>query len=724
MEPHETQSSQSGPFDSDTAWDFLSQLIDEFCTQWEAAPPAPKFAPFAERLGQINDAAFRRIGLIELVKVEFEFRSRDSFQWRELAFYLDHWPELGSASEPPGELVNEARRLGPGSGSGSGKAALLMDLEPDATHTLSLHQVRQAHQLEPGNSIDDFDLLSRLGRGAFATVFLARQISMQRLVALKVSADQGHEGPTLAKLNHPNIVRVFDQRVLTEKSLRLMYMEYVAGGSLADVIKKSKEQNRRLNSELFVNVLDEKLSDAGNAPPVESQNRSWLALAEWPKVVAKIGAQIADAIAYTHSEGVLHRDIKPANVLLDEHGYPKLVDFNISYGNKVTGATAASSFGGSLSYMSPEQLEAFNPTHGRTAEEVDGACDVYALGVTLYELLTGEYPFEKVEECEPVEMINRMVDQRNQGLSKQKQSELSTEDHLLGMTIRGALAPDAQSRPGIDSMQKQLQCAADDQVSRYLAPPGRSWRGAICRFPWPFILAIVFGVALVATLYVIAYNAEESVSPEDQNLFLANRQIINRTIYPIGFVLLIGLFWKTYRLLRSEDQQLSAQQLGAAIESNLSFGHTVALLFMGLWTVCGFLFPVLMSIRGAELPSRAWIDFPLSHFLAGFICGAFVFFGLTFLSIVAWHPRLMMAAMKRGKHIETQASVGRIQTRLYWYRVIAIGAPLVAIATLVNFRTTNTVAVSYLSILTIVGLAAISIAISRINKAVKILERC
>src|SRR6202035_5658991 len=93
-------------------------------------------------------------------------------------------------------------------------------------------------QVEVGDRLDDFYLLTRLGSGAFATVFLARQQSMQRLVALKVSASRGAEPQTLAQLDHPSIVRVFDQRQLPEAGLSLMYMQYVAGGTLQQVIAR------------------------------------------------------------------------------------------------------------------------------------------------------------------------------------------------------------------------------------------------------------------------------------------------------------------------------------------------------------------------------------------------------------------------------------------------------------------------------------------------------
>ena len=91
--------------------------------------------------------------------------------------------------------------------------------------------------IQSGERLDDFDLLVLLGKGAFASVFLARQNSMQRLVALKISADSGNEPQTLAQLDHEHIVRVFDQRMLADRGLRLLYMQYVTGGTLQGVVE-------------------------------------------------------------------------------------------------------------------------------------------------------------------------------------------------------------------------------------------------------------------------------------------------------------------------------------------------------------------------------------------------------------------------------------------------------------------------------------------------------
>ena len=112
--------------------------------------------------------------------------------------------------------------------------ACLLGLTQD-NGTTAIYQNAGKEKLEkihPGDRIDDFELIARLGEGAFAHVFLARQISMQRLVAVKISADHGMEPQTLAQLDHDHIVRVYDQRTVADSGLRLLYMQYVAGGTL------------------------------------------------------------------------------------------------------------------------------------------------------------------------------------------------------------------------------------------------------------------------------------------------------------------------------------------------------------------------------------------------------------------------------------------------------------------------------------------------------------
>src|SRR5207248_1178945 len=107
------------------------------------------------------------------------------------------------------------------------------------------------------------------------------------------------------------------------------------------------------------------------------------------EAVLWIGARLADGLAHAHERGIIHRDLKPANMLLTDDGQPMLLDFNLSTNAAVRANPSAARIGGTLPYMSPEQLEAFQD--GKTP--MDGRSDLYSLGLIVFQLLTGTHPF-------------------------------------------------------------------------------------------------------------------------------------------------------------------------------------------------------------------------------------------------------------------------------------------------------------------------------------------
>ncbi len=205
--------------------------------------------------------------------------------------------------------------------------------------------------------VPGYEILGELGRGGMGVVYKARQIKLDRVVALKMILAGGHAGEAelarfraeaeaVARLQHPNIVQIFE--VGEHGGLPFFSLEFCGGGS-----------------------LDKKL--AGTPLP--------------PKEAAALVATLARAVQTAHEKGVIHRDLKPANILLTEDGTPKITDFGLAKRlDADAGQTRTGSVMGTPSYMAPEQAG------GKTAE-MGPLCDVYALGAILYELLTGRPPF-------------------------------------------------------------------------------------------------------------------------------------------------------------------------------------------------------------------------------------------------------------------------------------------------------------------------------------------
>lgn len=209
----------------------------------------------------------------------------------------------------------------------------------------------------PGRTLGPFEILSELGRGGMAVVYKARQTDLQRLVALKIlppelSYDRSylqrflHEARSAAALEHPHIVPIY--AVGEAQGFNYIAMKYIAGQTLKDIAQAQ-------------GALD------------------------LPQAVAMI-EQVADALDYAHSKGLIHRDIKPSNMMAEQNGWVYLTDFGLARGGENAGLTVTGTVMGTPEYMSPEQAQGL--------ATIGPATDIYALGVVIYELLTGQVPFQ------------------------------------------------------------------------------------------------------------------------------------------------------------------------------------------------------------------------------------------------------------------------------------------------------------------------------------------
>jgi serine/threonine protein kinase/predicted Zn-dependent protease len=252
------------------------------------------------------------------------------------------------------------------------------------------------------DTIGDFEVVREIGRGGMGVVYEARQMSLNRRVALKVLPGIGRsssqaverfrrEASSAAKLTHPNIIQVY--AFGEAGGHHFIAMEYVDGPSLDRVLADGKCPELAESSEetWAVSIGADRTLPLAMAPVAATMPPCAKTMtprrADLDRYL-RILIDTARALHAAHEVGVVHRDIKPANILIDASGRVKLADFGLARLEKAGDTvTASGELLGTLAYMSPEQVAPKKVPITRRA-------DVYALGVTLYEILTGRRPFE------------------------------------------------------------------------------------------------------------------------------------------------------------------------------------------------------------------------------------------------------------------------------------------------------------------------------------------
>jgi serine/threonine protein kinase/Tfp pilus assembly protein PilF len=235
---------------------------------------------------------------------------------------------------------------------------------------------------EAGQSLLGFQLQHELGRGTFARVFLATEPALgNRRVAVKFSHGGGAEANTLGRINHPNIVPVNHVKEDGARGLTAVCMPYLGSATLGTVLDHMHALPAvpRRAWTIAAAIVDRFPCDNPEAPSCELSGN-------YVDCVCRIGAELADALQFIHQRDICHRDLKPSNVLMTPSGRPMLLDFNLCADPQMTDGR----LGGTLPYMPPEQLQVLGRSPA-AAPAVLG--DLYALGVILYELLTGRHPF-------------------------------------------------------------------------------------------------------------------------------------------------------------------------------------------------------------------------------------------------------------------------------------------------------------------------------------------
>jgi serine/threonine protein kinase len=254
-----------------------------------------------------------------------------------------------------------------------------------------------------------YTILERIASGGMATVFRARDTNLDRDVAIKllhnhIATEPGfrerftQEARTLASINHPHIVQVYDFDVEERNGepLTYMVMQYVPNTTLDSLLKEHQKRGELL--------------------PYDQ--------------VRTIIGDVCSALSYAHERGLVHRDIKPGNVLIDHNQRAVLTDFGIARLARTSAITQEGTIVGTPAYMSPEQA---------TGDKIDGRSDLYSLGVILFQLLTGRLPFEGDDT---VSMLLKHVQVQPPLVS----SVLETGSRVYDAVVARALAKNPQER--------------------------------------------------------------------------------------------------------------------------------------------------------------------------------------------------------------------------------------------------------------------------------------
>lgn len=598
--------------------------------------------------------SYRQFVLVELIKMDMAMMAEGG-QIRLIDFYVSELPAELTETCIPLDLVMEEIQLRKQLGQLASREeyarrfpqfeSMLEHLHETKEATLARHQVKPPPVYEANSKVDDFLISMQLGKGAFATVYLAMQLSMQRPVALKVSRSQGDESRSLARFDHSNIVRIYDQRDLPGEDVHLLYMQFLPGGTLADVVSAVRGQ-AVTGGKTLLTTVDKHLLRSMQSVPESSATRCWLESAAWAEVVAWIGTQLASALQHAHSHGVLHRDVKPANVLLTADCIPKLADFNVSFAGAAGRAGAAASFGGSIGYMSPEHLRAIQSTHPLMTEKVAETADLFSLGILLWELWQGCRPFQVDKHVESwSDAIDQQLVSRSAELLQPVRARDAAE-RALESTLRRVLAYQPADRP-----QSGGEFAGRLRLTLH---PDAAWLFDIQesplrlfvlnQSPWLVAIVLILTPNIIGGFLNYQYNYHQVMTESMRQGLERLSWFINLFFFPLGAAIIVYYALTLIRAVRAA--KLGQVVTSKDIRDTLRLGHRAAVIGGSLWLIGGVAIPCALSLMVPDFTFSQAVHLLISSLICGGVAMIYPFFGMIAVSTWVYYPLYINATMQ------------------------------------------------------------------------------
>lgn len=364
-----------------------------------------------------------------------------------------------------------------------GRAAVEINLHENRVASVDVPDQSLAPPLrlpEVGDELFGFTLRLSLGNGAFARVFVAEQANLAcRPVVLKISAIEGTEPQTLARLQHTNIVPIHSVHEDPARGVRAVCMPYLGGANLCSVLERlwKDHSTPHLGSHLVRSleaestVPPELWNDATSVrrAPSTAELQTPLSLMKsmnYIQAVVWTVAQLAEGLHHAHQRGILHRDIKPSNILLSAEGQPLLLDFNVAQESQ--GHESHTLLGGTVAYAAPEHLKALLERTPEFIEKVDRRSDLYSLGLVLAEMLTSQRIFEQVGSYSALPtQLEAMVEERSRCFPSPRSLRPDIPWSLESITRKCLNPSPAHRYQTAEELAEDLRRFLDDRPLKY-----------------------------------------------------------------------------------------------------------------------------------------------------------------------------------------------------------------------------------------------------------------